>query len=184
MARKLDQIIVIDIESTCWPGSPPPGQESEIIEIGLCLLEVASGERVARESILVKPERSTVSPFCTELTTLTQAQVETGISFKAACDLLKDKYLSKERTWASFGDYDRRQVDRQCQARKINYPFGPTHLNIKNLLALMLGLPHEVGLPRALELLELPLVGVHHRGGDDAWNIAHLLGALLRRGRP
>ncbi|MEO6890688.1 MAG: hypothetical protein ABI456_14880 [Ktedonobacteraceae bacterium] len=35
----------------------------------------------------------------------------------------------------------------------------------------------------ALQLLQLPLEGVHHRGGDDAWNIAAILAAILRRAR-
>ena len=183
MAKKLDQVIIIDVESTCWDGSPPPGQENEIIEIGVCLLDVGSRERVARESILVKPQRSTISPFCTGLTTLTQAQVDTGISFKEACALLKSKYLSKERTWASYGDYDRRQFERQCQDNQIGYPFGPTHLNVKNLFALIQGLPHEVGMAEALALLGLPLTGTHHRGGDDAWNIALILATLWGQAR-
>jgi len=46
MARRLDQIIVLDVESTCWDGPPPPGEENEIIEIGICTLEVATGERL------------------------------------------------------------------------------------------------------------------------------------------
>ena len=36
MARKLDQILVVDVESNCWDGPPPDGQESEMIEIGVC----------------------------------------------------------------------------------------------------------------------------------------------------
>jgi len=28
-------------------------------------------------------------------------------------------------------------------------------------------------------MLGLPLEGTHHRGGDDAWNIAAILSALL-----
>jgi inhibitor of KinA sporulation pathway (predicted exonuclease) len=183
MAKKLDQILIIDVESTCWGGSPPPGQESEIIEIGVCLLDVGSRERVSRESILVKPQYSTVSPFCTQLTTLTQAQVDAGIPFKEACALLKSKYLSKERTWASYGNYDRRQFERKCQNSQIGYPFGPTHLNVKNLFALTHGLPHEIGMAEALAVLDLPLTGTHHRGGDDAWNIAQILAILLERRR-
>ncbi|MFW5667426.1 MAG: exonuclease domain-containing protein, partial [Coleofasciculus sp.] len=81
MSRKIDQILVIDVEATCWQGKPPPGQESEIIEIGVCLLDCHSHYAVKTESILVKPERSTVSEFCTELTTLTQEQVDQGMSF-------------------------------------------------------------------------------------------------------
>jgi inhibitor of KinA sporulation pathway (predicted exonuclease) len=42
MARRLDQILVVDVESTCWEGEPPDGQEPEIIEIGLCVRAVAS----------------------------------------------------------------------------------------------------------------------------------------------
>lgn len=179
MAKKLDQILVVDIESTCWQDAPPPGQESEIIEIGICLFDVASAQRLEKDSILVKPERSQVSEFCTQLTTLTQSQVDRGISFVAACSILKKKYLSKERVWASYGDYDRRQFERQCESFKISYPFGITHLNVKSLLAIIHALPQEVGMDRALKLLNLPLEGTHHRGGDDAWNIASILSKLL-----
>ena len=107
MAQNLDKIIVVDIEATCWESSPPPGQESEIIEIGVCLLDTARSTRSCKESILVRPERSTVSDFCTRLTTLTQAQVETGISFAEACAYLRREFGARERTWASYGDYDR-----------------------------------------------------------------------------
>lgn len=183
MAKKLDQIIVVDIEATCWSGSPPRGLENEIIEIGICTLDVASGERLEKESILVKPERSTVSEFCTQLTTLTQEQVEGGIYFENACSTLRNKYLSRERVWASYGDYDRRQFERQCQSRQISYPFGPTHINVKNFFAIVRALPDEVGMEKALELLNLPLEGTHHRGVDDAWNIAGILSELLLKTR-
>ena len=182
MARKLDQILVIDVEATCWAGNPPPGQEAEIIEIGICVLDVASGKRLSKESILVKPQRSTVSPFCTQLTTLTQAQVDMGVSFQTACAVLKEKYLAKKRLWASYGDYDRRQFERQCQDRDIPYPFGSTHLNVKNLFAVRHRLSNEVGLDKALALLNRPLDGSHHRGDDDAWNIAGVLSTLLFSG--
>jgi len=179
MARKLDQILVIDVEATCWREAPPPGQEVEIIEIGLCVLEVPSGERLTRETLLVRPARSTVSPFCTELTTLTQADVDAGVPFEMACQTLQDKYEAKKRTWASYGDYDRRQFERQCAAWRVDYPFGPTHINVKNLMALKHGLSREVGMARALDLLKFPLEGTHHRAADDAWNIASILARVL-----
>lgn len=183
MAKKLDQIIVVDVESTCWQSSKPAGQESEIIEIGICILDIASLQRLEKESILVKPERATVSEFCTQLTTLTQPQVEQGIAFEVACSIVKKKYLSKERIWASYGDYDRRQFERQCQSRKVSYPFGTRHINVKSLFAIIHALPEEVGMDKALELLNLPLEGTHHRGEDDAWNIAGILSKLLLQAR-
>lgn len=179
MAIKLDQILVIDIEATCWERTIPVGQVNEIIDIGICPLDIALGERLEKESILVQPERSQVSEFCTQLTTLTQQQVEGGVTFKEACSILRKKYLSKERIWASYGDYDRKQFERQCQSSAITYPFSNRHINIKSLLAIIYALPSELGMVQALELLHLPLEGTHHRGDDDAWNIAGILSKLL-----
>lgn len=183
MSKKLDQILVIDVESTCRQETPPVREESEIIEIGICTIDVALGKRLDKESILVKPERSKVSEFCTQLTTLTQEQVDKVISFAAACAILKKKYFSQQRVWASYGDYDRRQFEIQCQFLKISYPFGSRHINIKTLFAIMYALPYEVGMAEALELLNLPLEGIHHRGGDDAWNITNILSELLLKTR-
>lgn len=179
MAKLLDKILVIDVEATCWESKPPPGQESEIIEIGICVLDVRLGKRVDKRSILVRPERSRVSPFCTKLTTLTQEQVDTGITFREACRILKKEYMSKKRVWASYGDYDRRKFERECASKKISYPFGPTHINVKNLFALKYRLQREPGMAQALKEAGLSLEGVHHRGGDDAWNIANLLCQIL-----
>lgn len=184
MARKLDQIVIVDLEATCWPATPPPGQEQEIIEIGVCLLEIGSGQRYKKQSILVRPERSTLSPFCTQLTTLTQEQVEQdGIPFAQAVERLVSDYAPYDRTWASYGDFDRILFQRQCTQRGVRYPFGRTHLNIKNLLAISLNLPYEIGLDQALDRFSLTLEGTHHRGDDDAWNIAALLAELFARTR-
>jgi inhibitor of KinA sporulation pathway (predicted exonuclease) len=166
----LDKILVIDLESTCWGADPPPGHEHEIIEIGLCLLDVATGERGENPSILIRPERSTVSEYCTQLTTLTPQEVETGISLAEACQILRNEYLSERRIWASYGDYDRRQFKRQCRERGLDSPFGDSHINVKSLFALAYNLPQEVGLDQAMALMDWPLEGVHHRGDDDAWN--------------
>ncbi|MBZ0287150.1 MAG: exonuclease domain-containing protein [Anaerolineae bacterium] len=181
MTRKYDQIIIVDIECTCWDGPPPPGQENEIIEVGVCRLRPSNWERYDKRSLIVKPECSTVSPFCTELTSLTQEQVDQGMSFTAACAILEKDYKTRQRVWASYGDYDRQMFERQCAARRIPYPFGPTHLNIKSLYTLLRGLRHDVGMAQAMKLLDLPLEGRHHRGDDDAWNTALVLAKILAR---
>lgn len=183
MARKLDHILVVDVEATCWEGDPPPGQSSEIIEIGLCVLDLTTLMRVERRDILVRPARSTVSPFCTQLTTLTQADVDGGLPLAQACQILLQEYLASARLWASYGDYDRQQFERNCGEFGIPYPFGPGHLNVKTLLAVALGRNREVGMRAGLAALGLPLEGVHHRAGDDAWNIAATLAEILRRAR-
>lgn len=180
MAKKLDKIIVVDIEATCWDGETPKGMESDIIEIGVCFLDVNTGKISDNKGILVKPERSTIDTFCTELTTITQEMVaQDGISFKEACSLLKKQYLSSSYAWASFGAYDLKQFQRQCSAMGVGFPFGPSHINVKTLFALKKKLGHEQGMAGALEMLGIPLEGTHHRGVDDAKNIAKILNWIL-----
>ena len=42
MAKNLDKILVVDIEATCWEGSSPENMQSDIIEVGVCLLDISS----------------------------------------------------------------------------------------------------------------------------------------------
>ena len=166
---------MIDVEATCWEDRPPEHEAGEIIEIGLCVVDVQRRERVSRERLLVRPTHSRVSPCCTQLTTLTQAQVDQGLPFAEACRHLEQRYRTRQRTWASYGDDDRRQFERQCQREGVRYPFGPTHLNIKNLFGLIATLEDEVSLAQALDRYGMRYDGTPHRGVDDAWNIARLV---------
>ena len=183
MAKLLDQILVVDVESTCWDGPPPDGQVSEIIEIGVCTLDVATLERREKRSILVKPVKSQVSAFCTNLTTITPDMLANAGTLADAARVLKKELRSQDRPWASWGDYDRRQFERVCKELNVGYPFGLTHLNVKTLFAVAHGLPHEIGTDMAFQRLGQKMEGTHHRGGDDAWNIALLLSKLLRSAR-
>jgi len=180
MAKLLDKIVIVDIEATCWEGKIPDGSANDIIEIGICLLDVETGEISDSRGILIKPERSTVSPFCTQLTTITQEMLDKdGISYKDALNILRKEYNSSSRAWASFGAYDLKQFQRQCSDLGFPYPFGPSHINVKTLFALKNKYKHETGMAGALDFYNIPLEGTHHRGVDDAKNIAKILAKLL-----
>jgi inhibitor of KinA sporulation pathway (predicted exonuclease) len=179
MAKLLDKILVIDLESTCWDGPPPEGQVSEIIEIGLATVDVATLQREQKQSILIKPMKSQISDFCTQLTTLTPEHFSAAGTLADATKLLKKQFQSQERLWASWGDYDRRQFERVCKEFNVGYPFGISHLNIKTLFSIAHGLDQEIGLDMAYQRLGLTMEGTHHRGVDDAWNIAGILTRLL-----
>ena len=179
MAKRLDQILVIDLESTCWQGNPPPGEVSEVIEIGICPVDIKTGEKKKRDSIIVKPTHSKVSEFCTKLTTITQDMVDNGMPFLEAIKILEKKYDSKNRTVASYGDYDREMLRRNASMYGVQSPIGKTHMNIKNLAAVMNGWEDEVGMDECLKRMGIELVGTHHRGEDDAFNIASIAIKLL-----
>ncbi len=173
---------VVDVEATCWSGAAPPDMTSEIIEIGLTVVDVPARKRVAKHRILVRPERSTVSTFCTELTGLTQREVDTGVSFARACEILRAEHRSGSRPWTSWGDYDRKQFLRQCADTEVAYPYGEGHVNAKAVFATAHNL-RRCGMDQALRTAGLPLEGRHHSGADDAWNIAALVLGLMDAGQ-
>jgi inhibitor of KinA sporulation pathway (predicted exonuclease) len=183
MAKDLRVINIVDIESTCWdkPEEKPQGEQNEIIEIGIVALDVQTLEITDKQSILIKPQFSTVSPFCTQLTTLTQELLDKeGVSLTHALEILKAKYKPSMRTWASYGDYDREAFKTNCARIGAPYVWGSTHLNIKNLLALHKNLKREIGMSEACKLLGIPMTGIHHRGLDDAENIAKIYSKIIR----
>lgn len=181
MVRLLNKVIIVDVEATCWEDREKTRRDSEIIEIGVCFLDVKTGEITDSRGIIVRPESSEVSEYCTKLTTLTQDVVDNGVSFRCACDTLMKEYQSRERTWASYGQYDWFQFRKECEKKHVPYPFSSCHINIKNLFALMNKLGREKGMAKALGMAGIKLEGTHHRGKDDAYNIAKILRKLLEK---
>ncbi|WP_075344280.1 3'-5' exonuclease [Tenacibaculum agarivorans] len=178
---KKNKILIIDIEATCWNGKVPPGQVSEIIEFGICELNTETGEIAKNKGILVKPERSEVSSFCTELTTITQDLLDKeGVSFTEACQQIREDYNAKEYVWASYGAYDLKMIKNQCKVRNVEYPLSQEHINVKEFFTEVKGLRRKVGMKGALHILNIPLEGTHHRGIDDAKNIAKILDWSLK----
>ncbi|GGO29888.1 3'-5' exonuclease [Deinococcus humi] len=173
---------VIDVEATCWETAPPIGQASEIIEIGLCVIDAFTFERVERHRLLVRPQRSTISAFCTQLTGLQAHDVDDGLTFRDVCLALERQHRASSRSWASWGDYDRKQFERQCRVERVPYPFSSRHTNVKTAFSKAFELNKKLGMHEALEHASLPLEGRHHRGDDDAWNIGSLVVLLFQHG--
>ncbi len=180
----LSRILVIDLEATCWQGTPPPGEESEVIEIGNAVLHVGDLRVEPGPEILVQPIRSSVSLFCRELTSLTQEMLqERGLTFPRAIEALEEAHGKLRATvWASYGGYDRKMLLAECERFGLDFPLSDTHLNVKRLVALIAGWTRETGMMKAMRRLGLEATpnGRHHRGGDDALEIARMLGRAMR----
>lgn len=179
MGLQRDKVIIVDVESTCWENQKiPTGRRSEIIEIGICTLDLQTRAIDNKRGIFCKPIASTVSAFCTQLTSISQTMIdEQAIDFGDACAVLQSDYESKNRLWMSWGNYDRRMFTEQCQWRGVEYPFPENYCNIKSLFANIYG--NRLGMAEALKKVKLALEGNHHRGEDDAYNIARILRFLL-----
>ncbi len=102
-----------------------------------------------------------------------------GITFKEALELIQTDFRSKNRVWASYGAYDLNQFKKQCASTRNDYPFSNNHINVKTLFTQKMNLNKAVSMSKALKILKLPLEGTHHRGIDDAKNIAKILRWIL-----
>lgn len=177
-------ISVVDLEATCWDSSESRGaQISEIIEIGLVVLNTETGEVVNPVSMKVKPERSTISPFCTALTGMTQKDVANAPSLRQACEILRKHYDSHRYVWSSYGEWDRYMVEQSVEVTGIKSPFSGIHTNIQALFAWTLPPENkdDLSLQKAVEVAGISWVGRAHSAVDDAHNAANLLWSVLRR---
>ena len=185
MRRKADRALVVDVEATCWEGFPPKGETSEIIEIGVVPVDLMTHEIERGESIYVLPERSTISDYCTDLTGISlNTMRDKGIKYVDAVRRLTEDYDSRKYTMISWGDYDREMFWKMADLYMADYPFPPTHINLKYFFAIWLGMVNMVGLRKALEKLGMEFEGVQHCGRDDAYNTARIFVAMLDSFKP
>ena len=90
--RKLSHVLVIDFESTCWEErvNVPP---QEIIEFPVVLVSLTTGSVVSEFHQYCQPvEQPRLSPFCRQLTGITQDAVDDGLPL-ATCLVLFRQWL-------------------------------------------------------------------------------------------
>ena len=171
--------LVIDLEATTEEGGWPV-EEMEIIEIGATLVAAADGRELDHFQRFVRPQRRPLlTSFCRELTHISQADVD-GAAPLAEVWPQFERWLAQHSPrlagWASWGDYDRRQLELEWRQQHIDSHLSQVpHLNLKQRFADSRRLRRAVGLHGALQLTGLQFHGQQHRALEDARNTARLL---------
>lgn len=154
-------------------------RETEIIEIGAVRLS-ATGQVIDEFQTFVRPVRHpTLSEFCVELTSITQAEVEVAPLLTPAMEAFRDWVGDPATALVSWGDFDRDQIRRDCRRHSAPLPLDlGLHINAKDEYAVWArGHGHSRkgrGMRRALDELDMPFEGQQHRGIDDARNLAKI----------
>jgi len=167
-AKKFDKLICLDLEATC---DEPYSKDypTEIIEIGVCLLDLKTLEISDVDGIIVKPQKSRITEYCYNLTSISQEMVDKGISLQEAMGILKTKYKIHKRSLCVYGEYDKKMLIKDCEDKGLIYPgINRSCINLKNLLAIEYGWDKEIGLDKAVQYFGLEFEGHHHRGFSDA----------------
>ncbi len=172
--------LVVDLEATCDDMHALPREETEIIEIGAVLVDAVTLEPLEEFQSFVRPvKHPRLTPFCINLTTITQADVVRAPTFRFVAPKLAA--FGQGALFCSWGGYDKNQLDRDARRAGIRSPLGPRHLNLKEMFARAAGESSQLGTNMALRRVGLTPTGTHHRGIDDARNIARLLPWALGR---
>ena len=155
----------------------------EIIEIGATLVN-RQGRELDHFQRFVRPQRRPLlTPFCRELTHITQANIDSAQPLTEVCALFErwlGQHHSRLEGWASWGDYDRRQLLQEWQRLQLDSELSRVpHMNLKQRFAKARRLERPLGLNAALQLAGLQFSGQQHRALEDARNTARLLPLTL-----
>lgn len=198
-------IIVIDFESTCWKEKNNYGQE--IIEFPAVLLNTSTGEVESEFHTYTQPqEHPVLSEFCTELTGITQMQVEAGVPLLICLsrfsrwlqNLQGQKGLvfqnrqqepvqpsasQKLCTFLTWSDWDLGVcLQYECKRKQINKPpVLNSWIDLRSTYRLFYNRKPK-GLNGALQDLGIQFEGREHSGLDDARNTAQLAARMMRDG--
>jgi len=166
--------VIVDLESTCWEDVRASVEQKEIIEIGAVLLDDSLAP-VREFGRFVRPVADPkLSPFCTQLTSITQDDVDGADVFPVVFHQFLDWIGDDPYRLGSWGAYDLHQFEADCARHGMALPEAfRDHANVKADFATRFD-TKRCGMAAALQQAGIPLTGTHHRGIDDARNIAKL----------
>ncbi|RUS48617.1 3'-5' exonuclease [Cohnella sp. AR92] len=173
--------IVYDLEMTV---RRKKGQVAEIIEIGAAKVKVLEGVPTIVDTFqtfvrpVVVPQ---LSEDTTSFTGITQDDVAGASTLRDAIRGFVEWIGPEEYYLCAWGPDDHRQLVQECREQKIETGWILNHNNLQKMLSKTFKLEkhQQMGLKNALEMLEIPFVGSHHRAMDDAVNTAQILVKLF-----
>lgn len=175
--KKQMNYIILDLEATCWKDRNIQKQ-NEIIEIGAIKIN-EQGKSLSEFCEFIKPKHNPVlSDFCKELTTITQEEIDAADTYENVIDRFKGWInLNEPYVLCSWGFYDKKQFQKDGELHQLNTEWLKNHISVKHQYAEIKSLNKPIGMGGALKKEKLTLEGTHHRGIDDARNIAKIFKA-------
>ncbi len=177
--KKQMNYIILDLEATCWKDRSL-NKQNEIIEIGAVKID-AAGNSLGEFAEFVKPKLNPIlSEFCKELTTINQAEIDPAESYPAVIENFK-QWINQDEPYVlcSWGFYDKKQFVKDCDLHQLDKKWLKNHISLKHQYAEIKNLRKPIGMGGALKRERLKLEGTHHRGIDDARNIAKIFLARM-----
>lgn len=187
--------IVFDLEATCWDKKDPEAKhkKNEIIEIGAVMLNEKL-QVVSKFESFVKPKVFPIlSDFCKDLTKINQEDIDEAQTFPEVIKEFKS-WIGFNYVLCSWGHYDKNQLIKDCVLHGLDYDWADRHISIKHQFMEMDVFKKSkvyenqikkrgrasAGMMTALNILKIDHKGIHHRGIDDAENIANIFTTIFK----
>lgn len=175
--------VFLDLEATCALDSGIARADRETIEIGAVVIDAASDTTAGTFQEYIRPVlHPKLTAFCTELTAITQQQVEAAAffphvfeRFSAWVAAIDDPFLF------AWGFYDKKQLIADCRRHKIAYTLPGGFHDFKNLFFKQQKLLKRASLAPTLEQLGLQFEGRPHGALADARNTARLWQYIVQK---
>ncbi|NWV60490.1 ERI2 exoribonuclease, partial [Malurus elegans] len=198
--QKFAFLIVLDFEATCW--REPGRRGAEIIEFPAVLLNTSTGVIESEFHMYVQPqEHPILSEFCTELTGITQNQVDEGVPLNICLSqflkwiqkIQKEKKIifitdsqsnstseAKACAFVTWTDWDLGVcLHYECRRKQLRKPdILNSWIDLKATYRAFYNRKPK-GLNGALQDLGIAFEGREHSGLDDSRNTARLAWRLI-----
>lgn len=178
---RLEKLLICDEEFSCQQDPFWTKENGELIEIAIVPLDLKTLEirHDLAWSSLVKPTRTEVNEYCTNLTGITAEMVrKEGKPFSEVCNSIENQF-GHGSAWLTWGESDRDVLLRASEYAGVRYPMAKTHINGKHLYSVLRGRRRELGFKKALQAEGIQFEGTPHRAMSDAKNLAVLWQKLL-----
>lgn len=165
--------IIYDLEATCWRGSPH-SKVQETIEIGAVRLS-PYGEVEGFFNRFIRPILNpNLSAFCRELTSIDQVDVNRASTFPTVIEDFQDwaGVFDEDYLLCSWGNFDKTMLIQDCKLHDMEWEWVNEHINLKRQYQEIMRLKKPRGLKWTVEHEGFVFTGTHHRGIDDAENLA------------
>ncbi len=168
--------LFLDLEATCALDNGIARAERETIEIGAVMIDGRTHERIAEFQEYIRPVLYTrLTDFCTELTGITQAQVDAAAFFPHVFARFTAWIAGFEDVFIfSWGHFDKKQLVLDCRRHTIQYNLPDGFLDFKNLFFKKQKLLTRMGLEATLTQVGFKFEGRAHSALSDARNTARL----------
>lgn len=169
----MSEFIVVDIEATCSGDYSVPKEEMETIEIGAVL---SDGEKTLSEfQSFIRPVRHPkLTAFCSELTTITQEDVNNAETFPTVWMRFVN-WWKPGALFCSWGRFDPRQLRQDCQYHGLDYQKWE-YRDLSRWAKSATGRRNKRAVMASFGIEE---TGIRHRGIDDARNYVKMLPFLV-----